>query len=122
MLLDSNIVIYAARPEHEYLQRLGESPNAALSAISFVEVLGYHSLKDSERDYLETFFSKTTVFPISNVIIDRAIHLRRERNMGLGDAIIAATALVHHHLLVTRNTADFDGIPGLKLVDPFAAA
>jgi predicted nucleic acid-binding protein len=38
----------------------------------------------------------------------------------LGDAIIAATALVHVQTLVTRNTDDFAWIPSLKLWNPFA--
>jgi predicted nucleic acid-binding protein len=41
--------------------------------------------------------------------------------MGLGDALIAATALVHRRTLVTRNTADFAWVNGLQLLDPFAS-
>ena len=39
--------------------------------------------------------------------------------MGLGDALIAATALVHNRTLVTRNTADLAWVDGLRLSDPF---
>jgi hypothetical protein len=39
--------------------------------------------------------------------------------MLLGDALVAGTALVHGLTLVTRNTEDFDWIPGLPLFDPF---
>ena len=35
------------------------------------------------------------------------------------DTLIAATALVHNHKLVTRNIKDFINIPGLELVNPF---
>lgn len=35
------------------------------------------------------------------------------------DAIIAATALVYHHTLVSRNLADFKKIPGLIVIDPY---
>ncbi len=38
--------------------------------------------------------------------------------MKLGDALIAATALVHGVELVTRNTADFSGIAGLRVINP----
>lgn len=40
--------------------------------------------------------------------------------MSLGDAIIAATALVHDLTLVTRNLDDFRWIAGLRLLDPLA--
>jgi predicted nucleic acid-binding protein len=43
-----------------------------------------------------------------------------KRRLKLGDAIIAATALTHRMPLVTRNTDDFAGIPGLRLIDPLA--
>jgi predicted nucleic acid-binding protein len=38
----------------------------------------------------------------------------------LGDAIIAATAVVHAQTLATRNTDDFAWIPGLRLWNPLA--
>jgi toxin FitB len=44
MLLDSNIIIYAALPEYGVLQDFIEKHAPAVSAISRVEVLGYHLL------------------------------------------------------------------------------
>lgn len=35
------------------------------------------------------------------------------------DAMIAAIALTNKFILVTRNTKDFEGIEGLRLVDPW---
>ena len=52
-------------------------------------------------------------------IIEEAVRLRQRRNMSLGDALIAATALVENLTLVTRNVDDFKHIPGLKLINPF---
>jgi hypothetical protein len=39
------------------------------------------------------------------------------KKIKLGDAIIAATALVHQLKLVTRNIRDFNGIENLEIVD-----
>jgi predicted nucleic acid-binding protein len=41
--------------------------------------------------------------------------------MTLGDAIIAATALVYDRTLVTRNIGDFLWIAELTLINPFEA-
>jgi predicted nucleic acid-binding protein len=43
------------------------------------------------------------------------------RRMTLGDAIIAATALVYGRTLVTRNIEDFRWIAELTLINPFEA-
>jgi predicted nucleic acid-binding protein len=42
--------------------------------------------------------------------------------MKLGDALIAATALLHDLPLVTRNEEDFKHVAGLRVLNPFAAA
>lgn len=47
--------------------------------------------------------------------------LRRKtfpQSANLGDLIVAATAICLNASLVTRNKADFIGIPGLELFDP----
>ena len=55
MLLDSNIIIYAAKPEHADLRRLIAEHAPAVSAVSVVEVLGYHRLTAPERQHFEEF-------------------------------------------------------------------
>jgi predicted nucleic acid-binding protein len=45
------------------------------------------------------------------------MHRRPDRQ--LEDALIAATALVHHLTVATRNIADFK-VFGVKLVNPFS--
>ena len=54
--------------------------------------------------------------------IQRAIQLRQQRSMKLGDSIIAATALEYGVALVTRNEGDFKHIAGLQVINPFAAS
>lgn len=61
------------------------------------------------------------ILPLDDVVLEAAVALRQQRQMGLGDALIAATALVHRRTLVTRNTADFAWVNGLQLLDPFAS-
>ena len=49
MLLDSNIIIYSIKPEYSSLRELIEQNNPYVSAISYVEVLGYHNLRQQKK-------------------------------------------------------------------------
>lgn len=118
MIIDSNIIIYAFRPEHAYLRLLIQEHGPAISAISYVETLGYHRLNENERRYLENLFASTLILPITQPILDQAVYLRQQRRMSLGDALIAATSMVHGLTLVTRNLEDFNWIDGLALLNP----
>ena len=102
MLLDSNIIIYAAQPEHADLWNLIAENSPAVSAISVVEVLGYHRLSGAERTHFEEFFEAARTLPVSDVVITEAVRLRQQRKMTLGDALIAATARTNDLTLVTR--------------------
>jgi predicted nucleic acid-binding protein len=117
MLLDSNIVIYAALPAHAELRQLAFQGGAA-SAISRVEVLGFHLLTPQERVEFDAIFAGMVVLPVSSPIIERAVQVRHLRKMSIGDAIIAATALEYGLTLATNNEADFKGIPGLRIHNP----
>lgn len=118
MLLDSNIIIYAALPEYAVLQSFIAKHNPAVSAISRVEVLGYHLISEMDRRDFEEFFATATVLPISDSVLSKAVELRQIRRLSLGDALIAGTALAHGLTLITRNSADFNWIKGLALLDP----
>ncbi len=120
MLLDSNIIIYAAKPEHDAVRTFIAQHAPAVSAVSYVEVLGYHGLTDAEERLFQTFFETAVILPVDRSVLDSAIQLRQQRKMSLGDALIAATAMVNHLTLVTHNLADFTWIEGLQLYDPLA--
>ncbi len=119
-MLDSNLVIYAARPEYPGLRRLIAARSPAVSAVSVVEVLGYHKLSPTERTHFETFFAAAEVLPLTDAVVARAVTLRQARKMSLGDALVGATALVFGRELLTRNVKDFAGISGLAVADPLA--
>ena len=119
MLLDSNVIIYTAKPQHDEIRRFIDGQPLFVSAISIVGVLGYQSLNSEERIYLERFFETANVLTLSNSVIAQAVTLRQLRRMTLGDALVAATALTHQETLITRNVKDFDWIDGLKVVNPF---
>ena len=118
MILDSNIVIEAARPGADELLAVLGSGRRYVSSITRVEVLGFRRLAEEDRRDIETFLLATTELLPTPAVIEQAIALRRQRKMGLGDALIAATALVHGLTLVTRNVKDFRWIDGLTVLDP----
>lgn len=60
------------------------------------------------------------ILPIDDAIATRCAHLHVPDRRNEADAIIAATALVHGLVVVTRNIKDFQGT-GVVLVDPWQA-
>ena len=64
------------------------------------------------------FFDNLTILPINAAIAKRAIILKQQQKMSLGDSLVAATALEYKEPLVTRNTQDFQWISGLSVVNP----
>ncbi len=118
MLLDSNIIIYSHKQDYQMVRNFIRNNKSFVSAISYLETLGYHNISAKEKDYLQQFFSTTNMLPISNEIIQKAITLRQQQKISLGDSLIAATALVHNLVLVTRNIEDFKWIEQLKLINP----
>ena len=122
MVLDSNIIIYSTKPEYPDISDFVREQGKLASAVSYAETLGYHKLSAQEKQALEAVFANLTLLPVTQDVIDAATKLRQQKKMSLGDAIIAATCLVHNQALVTRNTADFDWIAGMTLYSPFDPA
>jgi len=52
------------------------------------------------------------------ITASQTIALRQSKKIKLGDAIIAATALVYGYTIVTRNVGGFKNIPSLMIIDP----
>jgi predicted nucleic acid-binding protein len=121
-LLDSNVII-------GYLA--GEIPASGMRAvsgivddvphisiISQIEVLRFNDTPENE--YVLTDFVKTAmIHPLNDPVVCRTIALCKQSKIKLPDAIIAATALTEHFVLVTRNTDDFKNIAGLELLNPW---
>jgi predicted nucleic acid-binding protein len=118
VLLDSNIIIYAAEEGRERLQDWLEARAISASVICRIEVLGYAGLDETKKHWFADFFHKIPVHELTHNVVDAAIRLRQQKRMGIADAIIAATALVRGLKLVTHNVEDFKHIKGLEIVDP----
>jgi predicted nucleic acid-binding protein len=119
MLLDSNIIIYAAQAENEFLREFIAENSPFVSALSYLEVLGYHRINDEDKTYFEEFFNASQILPVSQAVIEKGVKLKQIKKMSLGDAMIAATGLVYDLTVVTRNIDDFRWITNLKLLNSF---
>lgn len=121
-LMDSNVLIdFVAQtiPEKGFLYVLNIIDNEFLiPTVVKIEVLGFNGNFPELLTKMRDFVSLSTLLPLDNLVIDETINLRRNyKRIKLGDAIIAATALVHNLVLITRNTKDFENIPGLSVID-----
>lgn len=115
-LLDSNIFILAAKREAASFASDVFRPPYAFSIVTRIEVLGFHHLSAEDRANLEEMLGGGEEIDLTRSIASAAVRLRQERRMGLGDAIIAATALEYALPLVTRNGKDFRHILRLELL------
>lgn len=118
MLLDSNLIIYAANPAYPHLKNLIAGQASRVATITYIEVLGFHRFAPGKKAKLDQIFSLLQQLPLTRDIVDAAVQLRQQRKMSLGDAIITGTALVHQLSLATRNIKDFSWIDGLTVIDP----
>jgi tRNA(fMet)-specific endonuclease VapC len=96
-----------------------------LPAISVYEVwvgvLGSQNPK-RRREQFEAFLSVVEILPFEAEAGMRAAELRHKLErageaIGPLDTLIAATALAHGGILVTRNLREFARVPGLKAVN-----
>ena len=84
-----------------------------------MEALGWYQATSIQLHIIQNFMDVATIFPIDKLVIEVTVRLRQQKKIGLGDAIIAATAIVNNHVLVTRNVSDFRAIDNLILFNPW---
>ena len=89
------------------------------SIIVKIEALGFNG-EDSEMQKISDFLALSNTFYIDELVANKAIDLRKTyKKLELGDAIIAATALLNNLIILTRNTKDFQNITGLECINPY---
>ncbi len=119
-LIDSNIIVYSYLPEYNYLRLLFVADTVFVSAISRVEVLGYHKITSDEELYFTSIFELIPIISPSQEIFDLAIKNRKKYNLSLGDSIIAATAQINKLSICTSNLQDFERVEGLTTLNPIS--
>ena len=123
-LIDTNVIshLFANRLPASCMQFVKNviDDDFIISVAVEIEVLTNHEIP-GKMPLIENFISLATVLPLDKDVTRKAIELRRSyTKLKLGDAIIAATAVVHDLILVTNNIKDFKNIASLTLIDPHA--
>lgn len=116
LVLDTNIFIYLAKGTLP-VQKLAEG-DLAFPSVSKIEALGYANITVAEQSYLEALFAECQQLDLNEAVVQRAIRLRQQIKISLGDAIVAATALEYDSELWTANEGDFARVDGLKVYNP----
>ncbi len=136
ILLDTNILseLMKASPEHSVLSWVDEQleTDLYLCAISKAEIEWGIGMIDNGKRKLQLQQAASTVFELfAGRCLDYsceaatnyaaiALHARQTGHpMTVEDLMIAALTQKHNALLVTRNTKDFDGLPGVRLYNPW---
>lgn len=118
-LIDSNILIYSGEVQFApvLLPYVTDSANC-VSIVSHVETLGFQRITPKQIIYFESIFRVLHTLLIDDAVVREAIKVRQFKKISLGDSFIAAIALVHGLEVISRNTIDFSGIPGLSVTNP----
>lgn len=111
ILVDSNIIIYHFNNVSKATEFLNANrENLAISTITVAEVLSFApselALKMAEQFLKDNF----KWIDIDHEIIFKTAEIRRQRKIKTPDAIIGATALIHHCALASRNEKDFKNL------------
>ncbi len=122
VLVDTNILIYHTKGSAiatDFIGQLLTQDNLQVSVITKIEFLGWKKHTSEGFEKCQQLIEKAQVYPLDEVIAHKAIELRRKSNIGLADAVIAATAIINNLRLATRNVNDFRTVEGLEFVNPF---
>lgn len=93
---------------------------AYFSAITEAEIISGKECKDTSRkQHAIELLSLATKISVNNEIALKAGDFRRESDVTIGDAIIAATAFYAKANIITRNLSDFKRIKGITAKAPY---
>lgn len=120
-LVDTNILIYHTQGHPEtvdFIRNLIGQQTFNISILTKIEFLGWNRHTPEGFEKCKQLIASANVYPMDDDIADKAVELRREMNIKLADAIIAATALINDLKTVTRNVNDFKSIKRLGVLNP----
>lgn len=113
-LIDSDVLLDFLDGYAPAAAEIARYRECSISIISWMELLtGARTQADEE--IRRGFLSHFRILPLTTVVAEEAVTLRRKHAVKLPDAIIWATAITEKCLLVSRNTKDFPrNEPGVR--------
>ncbi|RZK13754.1 MAG: type II toxin-antitoxin system VapC family toxin [Flavobacterium sp.] len=123
-LWDTNTVIYYLQkqlslPAERFIDEILSISRPAISAITEIELRCWKAATENDIIVLNNFINDSFVYELYSDVKNKTVEIRKEYNLKLPDAIIAATALVNDFTLLSRNSKDFIRIDDLEFVNPF---
>jgi len=123
-LWDTNTAIYYLQQQfspaaEKFMDDLLKEEQPVISAITEIELLCWKTATEKDLEVLHNFINDALVIELEQSIKLKTADIRKNNKIKLPDAIIAATALIYDFTLVTRNTADFKNIQGIKIINPW---
>ncbi|WP_324736166.1 PIN domain-containing protein [Thermococcus sp. SY098] len=120
-LIDTDIIIDILRGikgSKEFLLDLSKD-GLFLSVISMAEIFSGKETRDPvKHEKILRFLSHFEVIPLTQEIAILGGAIRRDYQIGLADALIAAAAIHNGLTVVTYNTKHFEKVEGLKILKP----
>ncbi|MDE1465855.1 type II toxin-antitoxin system VapC family toxin [Spartinivicinus poritis] len=120
MIFDTSILIYAARGYDKAKQVIVDTPDRAISAVTYMEFVPFCRNKQELRQFEKML--ETLQFKIHEIDPQISINARSytkqfalSHSVEMGDALIAATAIRYNDTLCTTNIKHFKPISGLQL-------
>lgn len=114
IILDSNIIIYLSQDRILTDDLIVDKNYYYISAITYMEVLGYKFDSADEEKIVRDLLSLFTIIYIDERITGKVIEIRKHNKIKLPDAIICATAISYKATLFS-NDRKLEKIKNLKI-------
>ncbi len=127
MIVDTDVLIDVMQGKERAIAKIRtfEDQHVPLRISSISQFELYHSLErvsdpHERRKAIETVLETKPVYPADSAVMKKAGRIdgrltSEGRAIGIGDTIIAGTALVHEEPVLTRNVDHFERIDGLDV-------
>lgn len=122
MIVDTDVLIWDLRGSEAARTTLAQAAPFSLSVVTYMELL--HGLRNkTELQALRRQLRRwgATILQIDENISSRAMLYVEEfflsHAVTMADALIAATALVHHDAVLTANAKHYRPIPGVQVTE-----